>query len=141
METTQPKKNSYISKKERTRNKTNGTGKGLGKVVHSILGGSFLTGEHVINTLPFILYLAFLALMYITNSYYAQRNMIAVEKLKKELKELNYTYISTKSELMFISRQSEVSKKAGIIGLKESTVPAYHLGIVNGNKPVKSEKK
>jgi hypothetical protein len=139
MDTAYPKKNTLITGSQESGSKTGGSGKSLGRAAHSLLGGTFLTRERVIRTLPFILYLAFLALLYITNSYYSQRDMIAIERLKKELKELNYNYISTKSELMFISRQSEVSKKAAAIGLKETTVPAYQLGISGDNKRIKRD--
>ncbi len=139
MDTAYPKKNTLITEPQESGSKTGGSGKSFGRAAHSLLGGTFLTRERVIRTLPFILYLALLALLYITNSYYAQRDMIAIEKLKKELKELDYNYISTKSELMFISRQSEVSKKAAAIGLKETTVPAYQLGISGDKKEIKTD--
>jgi hypothetical protein len=43
------------------------------------------------------------------------------------MKELRYNYITTKSQLMFLSKQSEVSKRIKPTGLKEATKPAFKL--------------
>ncbi len=88
-----------------------------------ILGGGFLTKERTIKHLPFLLFLAFLAIIYIGNSYYAEKNIRKIEKLQKEVKELRYEYITNKSKLMQSSRQSMVAKSLENKGIKESTVP------------------
>lgn len=100
----------------------NKKGKGAGSI-QSILGGSFLTKEKTAKHLPFLLFLAFLAIIYIGNSYYAEKKIRRIEKLQKELKELRYEHISTKSQLMQNSRQSKVSRSLANKGIKESTVP------------------
>jgi hypothetical protein len=54
-----------------------------------------------------------------------------IEAVKKELKELRYEQITTRSELMYISKQSEVARRLKVTGLKESTVPPEKILIRN----------
>lgn len=75
--------------------------------------------------MPFILFLAVIALLYIANGYYADDKIREVNKLSNQLKELRTEYIYTKSELMFASKQSEVAKAAAVLGLKEPLVPPF----------------
>jgi hypothetical protein len=98
-------------------------GKRSGNSLGSILGGGFLTNEKTTKNLPFLFFFAFLAIIYIANSYTAEKKIRRIEKLQKELKELRYDHIYTKSKLMSKSRQSEVATNLGSEGIKESRVP------------------
>ena len=89
----------------------------------SFLNGSFLTREWVLGQLPFVLFLALIAMGYIANGYYAERMVKEINTTTNELKELRSEYITTKSDLMHISKQSEVAKYSQKIGLVESTTP------------------
>lgn len=73
--------------------------------------------------MPFVVFLACIALLYIANGYYADDKIREVNKLSNQLKELRTEYIFTKSELMFASKQSEVAKSAEKLGLLEPVVP------------------
>ena len=96
---------------------------------HNILDGTILTSDNSIRLLPFILYLTFLAILYIGNTYYAEKTVREIENIKTGLKELRYEYIATKAELMFQSKQTEVAKNLEAIGLKESTTPPQKIYI------------
>ena len=98
----------------------------------SILGGSFLTSRQTAKHLPFLLFLALLALMYIGNSFYAEKNVRKIEKLQKEVKELRYEHIYTKSQRVSKSRQSEIANTLSKEGIKESMVPPKKI-IVEDN--------
>jgi len=89
----------------------------------SILGGSFLTDDRTSKNFPFLLFLAFLGIIYIGNSFYAEKNIRKVERMQKELRELRYKHISTKAVLMQRSRQSKVASVLEQKGIKESTTP------------------
>ena len=106
---------------EKTKN--NDQSKKTAKSLQSILGGGFLTRESTAKNLPFLLFLAFIAIIYIGNSYYAEKNIRKIEKLQKELKELRYEHIYTKSQLMSKSRPSEVAESLAEKGIKESLIP------------------
>jgi hypothetical protein len=45
------------------------------------------------------------------------------------MKELRSEFISTKSDLMFVSRQSEVAKAAEKLGLKEPIAPPIKISV------------
>lgn len=91
--------------------------------VGSVLSGSFLSGKKVTKQLPFILSLALLAMSYIANNYNSQKTAIEINRTLKEIEGLRYEYISTKANLMQISKQSEIVKRLETSGLKEARVP------------------
>lgn len=94
----------------------------LAKILSKIFGGSFLSDERTAQHIPFILFLAFIAILYIANGYYADDKIREENRSKNEIKELRTEYISTTSEKMFISKQSQVAKAVEPLGLKEPVV-------------------
>jgi hypothetical protein len=97
------------------------------KAVKAFLGGDYLTREKVAGNIPFLLYISVLAMVFIGNTYSTERKFKEIERTKSELKELRYRYITTKSELMFRCRQTEISRQANLIGLRESLMPPYKI--------------
>jgi hypothetical protein len=104
----------------------------LAKGLSSVFSGSFLTSDKTLKHLPFFLFLAMIAILYIANGYYADDKVREANRLGNELKELRSEYISTKSELMFASKQSEVAKAGAALGLKEPVVPPVKI-VVDSN--------
>jgi hypothetical protein len=76
-----------------------------------VLDGSMLTKEVVVRQLPFIIFIAVLALIYITNRYHAEKVFVMTEETRKEIKELRSEKISVQSELMRKSRQQQVLRR------------------------------
>ena len=91
------------------------------------------TKDMAMRIMPYIIFLTGVALVYIANSYYAERTIRDIDKVTKELKTLRTEYITGKSELMFVSKQSEVAKAVAWQGIKES-VEAPGKIIVEPNK-------
>ena len=89
----------------------------------SLFSGSFLTKENTIRHLPFLVFLTVIGLGYIANGYYAEKTVRDINRVTNELKELKSQYVITKSDLMFISKQSEVAKSVAGFGIKESVSP------------------
>lgn len=110
-----------------------GKGKNFAKPLINIISGNIFTRDEVVKHLPFVLFLALIALLYIANGYYAEDTVRQLNKAGTELKELRSEYITTKSELMYISKQSEVANMAGEknLGLKESIVPPQKIVVRN----------
>ncbi len=83
------------------------------------------TQDRLVRNLPFILFLAVLGIVYIANQYHAEKLVNEVNQLKKERKEKRAEYISAASDLMRITRQSEVIKlvEKKNLGLKPLTSP------------------
>lgn len=101
----------------------------LAKNLSAVFSGTFLTNESTLKHLPFLLFLALIAILYIANGYYADDKIREVNKITNELKELRSEYISTKSDLMFVSKQSEVAKAAEPLGIKEPIVPPMKIEV------------
>ncbi len=99
--------------------------------VRSFLGGAFLLNQKTVRQLPFLLFIAILGLVYIANSYYSEKNIRRTDKMQRELKELRYEYISTKSQLMQLQRQSQIAKMLAKKGINESLVPPTKIFINN----------
>jgi hypothetical protein len=95
----------------------------------SILNGEILTREAVLRLLPFGLYITFLTILYIANSYNYEKNIRRTLEIRNQLIELQYEYITTKSDLMHISQQSEIAKKLDSLetGIEESIVPPLKI--------------
>jgi hypothetical protein len=99
----------------------------LAKGLSTVFSGTFLTNEKTLKAVPYIMFLACIAILYIAYGYYADNTIRESNKVANELKELRSDYISTKSELMFASKQSEVAKAVDTLGLKEPVVPPMKI--------------
>lgn len=91
--------------------------------IKEIMSGNFLSKESAVHYLPYILFITFLGICYIANGYQAEKIIRRIYKTTTELKEMRSEYITTKSELMYLSKQSEVARATADIGLKELTSP------------------
>lgn len=120
------------NKIKKTKNKT-GEERLAEKSLQQLLGGTFLTRDRAVSLLPFLFFLTFIAIFYIANTYLAEKTIREIEKVKKEVKELRYEYITTKSELMFHSKQTQVAKSLESTGIKESTTPPQKI-IIETNR-------
>lgn len=77
----------------------------------------------IVKNIPFFLFLSVLAVVYIYNGHYADKTVRSINKVNRELKELQYEFKTLKSEVMYRSKQSELAKAVQPLGLKELTVP------------------
>ena len=82
----------------------------------------WLNYRSVVKQMPFFLFLAVLAVLYIYNGHYADKTIRNINKTAKEVKELQYEYKTVKSEVMFRSKQSELVKAVEPLGLRELRV-------------------
>ena len=78
------------------------------------------SAETVLKNLPFILFLGFIGMMYIMNAHYSEKKLLQIQKYENEIEELKWEYDAIKANLMYQTKQSEVAKVLGGIGLKNS---------------------
>ena len=99
----------------------------------SFLKGFFsrpsLSAYSISKNLPFIAFLAILGLVYISNRHLAERTIRSIDKYTREVKEMSWDYKSLNAELMKLTTQSEVAKRADSLGLEERRQPAIKLVI------------
>ena len=98
-------------------------GKGQGAFISTFLSGNFLSHEKMVEKIPFVLFLTFIAILYIANGYYAEKTVKQLYRTTNEIKELRSEYISNKSDLELIKQQSHVAFAIKELELKESLSP------------------
>ncbi len=100
---------------------------GVVKSLNNVFSGTFLSNDFVIKRMPFVLFLSVVAVFYISYNYWADDKLRQQSKITAQLKELRSEYIASKSDLMFVSKQSEVAKAVESMGLKEPVVPPMKI--------------
>ena len=88
----------------------------------------FISQKWVVRNIPFFLFLALLAVVYIYNGHYADKLVRRISGTEKHIKELEYEYKTIKSEVIFRSKAGELIKAVEPLGLKEVTTPPVVLG-------------
>ncbi|MCR8557941.1 hypothetical protein KXD93_09825 [Mucilaginibacter sp. BJC16-A38] len=86
-----------------------------------------LNAEAATRALPFVLFIAFLGMLYIANMHMAERSIRDISKISKEVKELSWDYKNTKAELAYKSTLTEVARRVDTLGLKESLTPPQKI--------------
>jgi hypothetical protein len=97
--------------------------------IKELIDGTIITRKTIARQLPFILFCSFLAVIYIGNRFHAEKIIRETDKLKVEVQDLRAESIITASELMFLSKQSEVLKliQRKNLNLIESVEPPIKL--------------
>jgi cell division protein FtsL len=85
--------------------------------VSSFLRGTILTNEKVIRQFPFVIFLAFLGLLLITNRYRSEKVIREIEVLKDTIDDLRSQSVTYTSKLMNMSKPSEILKKVNQTGI------------------------
>lgn len=109
-------------------NKTNRRDKNSGakhkeNLIKDVMGGNVLSNDYFVRQFPFILYVVFICMLYITNVYIAEdmgRNIIRFET---KVEDLHVEYVFYKSEITKATKQSELIKMLEKKGIKESVEP------------------
>lgn len=98
----------------------------------SLLRGEFLADESTLRHLPFVIFLSLLGLVYISNAYYVERKVVAIQQISKRVKDMHTHYVSVKADLMYEMKQTEIAVDLAETGLKESVTPPKVLKV---NRP------
>lgn len=88
-----------------------------------LLSGGKMSSVTVVNSIPFLLFIAFLGIVYIANRHYAENTVRKISKINKEVKVLSWEFKTLKADLMLKSTQSEVLALVDTVGLKELVEP------------------
>ena len=76
--------------------------------LRTILGGDFLTAEMVRKQLWLFVLMVFFTIIYVASRYQCQQDLIAIDKLEKELLDAKYKALSSSSTLTEMCRESHV---------------------------------
>ena len=69
------------------------------------------------HNFTYVLFLGFLAIVYIANAHFSETGVRRIQQLQKEIKELKWEYTSIKSETMYKSLQSQMDASLESAGL------------------------
>ncbi len=97
------------------------------KIIKAAEYSFFLDRDSLRKLYPLFFLLGGLGIFYIYNAHYAQRLVRKTDHVKDEIKEMRAEYITIKSELMYQSKQSQVSKRLLGTELKELRNPPYKI--------------
>ena len=78
----------------------------------------FFSSDTILRNIPFILFLGFLAVIYIANTHLAERNIRQIQESRRELKEMRWYFMTLQAENMYKSRRSEMAKNVKDFGLQ-----------------------
>ena len=76
--------------------------------LRKILGGDILNTSTIRHQIWLFLLIAFILLIYISNRYSCQQDLIEIDKLERELQDARYKALSTSSQITEKSRESNV---------------------------------
>lgn len=116
-------------KKENTEKKEKKPKSQNGSFVKELLSGTMISEKIILSNLGYITLITILLALYITNRFHAERITRETAKLSREVKDLKAESMSTSSDLMDLSRQSEVYRlvREKGLNLEELKTPPYKL--------------
>lgn len=100
--------------------------------LRSILGGDILAGEWFRRQFFFILMLVAFIIVYVSNRYASQQELLEIDALQKQRIDEQYRALTRSSELMELTRRSSVEnylRTTNDSTLQTATVPPYTLDV------------
>ncbi|MBR0047185.1 MAG: hypothetical protein IJP75_09990 [Bacteroidaceae bacterium] len=116
----------------------------LGEIsVKSILGGDFLMSKFMVKQIMFVMFCVLLMILYTGNRYDSQQDAILIDSLRGRLQEVKYNVLTQSSELMNLTRQSNVEKmlKSTPDSLLHNSITPPYLIKQNDRRSVADEEK
>ena len=86
-----------------------------------------VTDKFFFDQLPFVVFLTFIGVLYIANSYYVEGTVREMEKVKKEIIEAKNEFVIAKTKSSLMGQRIEVLRLVEDLGLKEFAIPSYKL--------------
>ena len=89
--------------------------------------------QKVLFNMPFVLFLVVMAALHIASNHMAENYARRISKAEKDVRQLRWQYMTTTSDLMLKSKQSEVAKVVSTQGIKELRIPPFKIDATAGN--------
>ena len=103
-----------------------------GFTLRKILGGDILTAQIIRKQIWLFILIVFFVIIYISNRYSIQKDLIELDQLQKELQDTKYKALSTSSQITEKSRESnvlDVLKHSKDSILHIATQPPYIINV------------
>ncbi|MEO6832864.1 MAG: FtsL-like putative cell division protein [Chitinophagaceae bacterium] len=88
-----------------------------------------LSYRRMLGAVPYVSFLALLAVIYIGNNHRAVEMQRELNKQQKVLKELRWRDMDTKTRLMNAGMETKMIQSTEPLGLKPLTLPAYSITV------------
>ena len=95
----------------------------VNRLIVDIVGGDVFSKDGFVGMFPFVFYIVFLSMLYITNIYIAEDMSREIMKTNRKIEDLHVEYVYIQSEITKITRQSNMVKMLKNKGIKESVEP------------------
>jgi hypothetical protein len=111
-------------KKENTKKQTK-----PGSFIKELLSGTMIPENIILKNLGYVSLITLLAAIYIGNRFHAEKVTRETTRLIREVKDLRAESLSTSTDLMYVSKQSEVFRlvRENGLGLEELETPPFKI--------------
>jgi cell division protein FtsL len=112
-----------------TERKENSRKMSTGSFMKELLSGTMVSEKLILKNLGYISLVTLLAIFYIANRFHAEKINRELTRIQREVKDLRAESLTTSTNLMDVSRQSEVTRLIREKGLtlEELKTPPYKL--------------
>ena len=105
------------------------------KNIYDILKGNFLISDDALKNWQFLVFVVVLMLLMISSAHYADKQVLEIAKMNKEIKELKAEFVDTRSVAMKIKLESNIKNNVKELGLRPSENPPEVIKVTS--KPIK----
>ena len=102
---------------------------GSGNTLRSILGGDILSGEWFQKQLGYILMLTFMVIIYISNRYACQQEIIETKNLNDTLLDRRYKALTRSAQLKESTRRSRIEQTLEDSAIQTAVIPSFYLKV------------
>ncbi len=95
---------------------------------------SLIGDRGIVKNIPFLFYCVGLGLIYITLIHKSENRMRRINTNSRIIKELTWEYKDERSKLMFLTKESELIKKASPLGLNVNLITPKKIVVKNTSK-------
>ena len=95
----------------------------VNRLIVDIMGGDVFSKDGFVGLFPFVFYIVFLSMLYITNIYIAEDMSREIAGLNRKIEDLHVEYVYLESEITKITKQSNMVNMLKNKGIKESVEP------------------
>lgn len=93
------------------------------RVIADVMGGDVFSKDGFVGLFPFVFYIVFLSMLYITNIYIAEDMSREIAGLNRKVEDLHVEYVYLESEITKITKQSNMVNMLKNKGIRESVEP------------------
>ena len=93
------------------------------RVIADVMGGDVFSKDGFVGLFPFVFYIVFLSMLYITNIYIAEDMSREIAGLNRKVEDLHVEYVYLESEVTKITKQSNMVDMLKNKAIRESVEP------------------